>query len=95
MLQAALTRQPTRIPSFERPTLQAAELAASILEFIDGKCDWPEVLSVAEEACGQEIKRAYYNVLRCLKEDGYRKSDEVIFGVRSLIAWFEANADQS
>ncbi|KAI6808432.1 hypothetical protein KC332_g5391 [Hortaea werneckii] len=86
VLQAALTRQPTRIPSFERPTLQAAELAASILEFIDGKCDWPEVLSVAEEACGQEIKRAYYNVLRCLKEDGYRKSDEVIFGLETMQA---------
>ncbi|KAI7511765.1 hypothetical protein KC347_g3041 [Hortaea werneckii] len=84
VLQAALTRQATRVPSVDLPTLQAAELAASILEFIDGKCDWPEVLSVAEDACGQEIKRAYYNVLRCLKEDEYRESDEVIFGLRTM-----------
>ena len=82
VLQAALTGQPTRVLSVEPPTLQAAELAASILDFIDGHCDWPEVLGVAEDACDIEIKRAFYHVLRSLKEAEYRESDEEMIGVR-------------
>ncbi|KAI7325240.1 hypothetical protein KC315_g8017 [Hortaea werneckii] len=84
VLQAALTGQSTRVPEDEAPALQAAELAASILDFIDGQCDWPEVLGVAETACGKEIKRAFYNALCCLREDEYRESDVVMFGLRTM-----------
>ncbi|KAI6874060.1 hypothetical protein KC338_g1350 [Hortaea werneckii] len=84
VLQAALTGQPTRVLSVEPPTLQAAELAASILDFIDGHCDWPEVLGVAEDACDKEVKRAFYHVLRCLKEAEYRESDEEMIGLRTM-----------
>ncbi|KAI6834840.1 hypothetical protein KC332_g5844 [Hortaea werneckii] len=84
VLQAALTGQPTRVLSVEPPPLQAAELAASILDFIDGHCDWPEVLGVAEEACDKEVKRAFYHVLRCLKEAQYSESGEVMFGLRTM-----------
>ncbi|RMY09215.1 hypothetical protein D0867_08785 [Hortaea werneckii] len=84
VLQAALPGQSTRVPTDEAPTLQAAELAASILDFIDGQCDWPEVLGVTENACGKEIKRTFYDALCCLKNDEYRESDAVMFGFRTM-----------
>ncbi|KAI7242117.1 hypothetical protein KC330_g94 [Hortaea werneckii] len=84
VLQAALPGQSTRVSTDEAPTLQAAELAASIFDFIDGQCDWPEFLGVDENACGKEIKRAFYNALCCLRKDEYRESDAVMFGLRTM-----------
>ncbi|GAB1739749.1 hypothetical protein NU219Hw_g4687t1 [Hortaea werneckii] len=84
VLQAALTGQSNLVPMSDKPTPQAAKLATNILNFRDGHCDWPEVLGVAEDACPKEVKRAFYNVLRSLKEKGYRKGGEVMFQLRTM-----------
>lgn len=94
VLQAALTGQPTPVPTSKAPTPKAAELAARISKFSHGCCDWPKVLGVAGDACDKEIKRAFYNVLRSLKDDGYKKNGQVMVDVRLPFACFGVKANK-